>query len=327
MTTDDHLGHAGLGADVTPALPTAPLNPLLGFDLATYQVPLEQLLPSKKVADGVMGTRKYKQIVSSITEIGLIEPLSVIQPDASKPEYLLLDGHIRALALKNLGFNVAPCLFARDDESYTYNHRINRLSTIQEHVMIRRAIERGVSKERLAKAFNVNLSSINRRANLLEGVCLKAIDLLQDQQFPPDLTRLLRSMKATRQVEAVELMMASSNFTMAHAEALLKATPPEQRSDTPQVRTKAPPLDQIVKLEKEMSQVHTQYKDAEQHYGSDLLNLVLAKGFITKLLGNEAVKQFIDQTEPEILGHFERVVNTVSMEEAVNQVSASAGSV
>jgi len=35
--------------------------------------------------------------------------------------------------------------------------------------MIRRAIDRGVSKERLARAFNVNLSSINRRINLLEG--------------------------------------------------------------------------------------------------------------------------------------------------------------
>ncbi len=68
-----------------------------------------------------------------------------------------------------------------------------------------------------------------------------------------------------------------------------------------------------------MSQVHTQYKDAEQHYGSDLLNLVLAKGFIAKLLTNEAVKNFISQNEPEILDHFERVVNTVSLEEAPSQ--------
>ncbi len=102
------------------ALRTAPLNTLLGFELQTYQIPLEQLLPSKKVPDGVMGTRKYKQIVSSITEIGLIEPLSVIHPDPTKPEYLLLDGHIRALALKNLGINEAPCLIAKDDETYTY---------------------------------------------------------------------------------------------------------------------------------------------------------------------------------------------------------------
>ena len=101
-------------------LPTAPLNTLLGFELDTYQVPLEQLLPSKKVQDGIIGSRKYKQLVSSIQEIGLIEPLSVIQPDPAKPEFLLLDGHLRALALKTLGLDVAPCLLARDDESYSY---------------------------------------------------------------------------------------------------------------------------------------------------------------------------------------------------------------
>ena len=101
-------------------LPTAPLNTLLGFELDTYQVPLDQLLPSKKVQDGIIGSRKYKQLVSSIQEIGLIEPLSVIQPDPAKPEFLLLDGHLRALVLKTLGLDVAPCLLARDDESYSY---------------------------------------------------------------------------------------------------------------------------------------------------------------------------------------------------------------
>ena len=65
--------------------------------------------------------------------------------------------------------------------------------------------------------------------------------------------------------------------------------------------------------------MHTQFKDAEQHYGSDLLNLVLAKGFIAKLLANESVKHFIECSESEILEHFELVVNTVSMEEAVQQ--------
>ena len=68
-----------------------------------------------------------------------------------------------------------------------------------------------------------------------------------------------------------------------------------------------------------MSQVQTQYKDAEENYGSGLLNLVVAKGYLTKLLGNDAVKSYITRHEPEILEHFELVVNTVSMEEAVQQ--------
>ena len=68
-----------------------------------------------------------------------------------------------------------------------------------------------------------------------------------------------------------------------------------------------------------MSQVQEHYKDAELNYGSDLLNLVLARGYLAKLLSNAAVKTFIERQEPEILEHFELVVNTVSMEEAVQQ--------
>ena len=307
----------------------APLNSLLGFDLETYQIPLDTQMPSKRIPDGVMSTRKYKQIVSSIHEIGLIEPLSVIQHDPAKSEFILLDGHLRVLALKDLGINEAPCLIAKDDETYTYNHRINRLSTIQEHYMIRRAIDRGVSKERLARAFGVNLNSINRRINLQEGICPEAIARLQDKQFTPDVTRVLRNMKADRQVEAVELMVTSNTITVAHAEALLKATPPEQRTDfKPAERDKkTAPIGQIVKLENEMSQVQTQYKDAEQNYGSDLLNLVVAKGYLTKLVGNEAVKSFISRHEPEILEQFELVVNAVSMEEAVQQQQELAGEI
>jgi hypothetical protein len=229
--------------------------------------------------------------------------------------------HLRTLALKDLSVHDPPSAGSPRTTRLAHNHLINRLSTIQEHYMIRRAIDRGVSKERLARAFGVNLSSINRRINLLEGICPDAIARLQDKQFTPDVTRVLRNMKAARQVEAVELMVASNTITVAHADALLKATPPEQRTDfKPTERDKQlAPIEQIVKLEKEMSQVQTQYKDAEENYGSDLLNLVVAKGYLTKLLGNDAVKSYITRHEPEILEHFELVVNTVSMEEAVQQ--------
>ena len=40
---------------------------------------------------------------------------------------------------------------------------------------------------------------------------------------------------------------------------------------------------------------------------------------LNTLLGNDAVKSYITRHESEILEHFELVVNTVSMEEAVQQ--------
>jgi hypothetical protein len=120
----------------------------------------------------------------------------VLQPTPAKSDYILLDGHLRILARPRTGMNEVPCLFARNYE--TYNHRLNWLSTGQEHYMICRAIDRGMSKERLARAFNVNLSSINRCINLLEGSCPEADKLLQDHQLTPDVTWVLRNMKAAR---------------------------------------------------------------------------------------------------------------------------------
>ncbi|WP_243637653.1 MULTISPECIES: hypothetical protein [Brevundimonas] len=50
-------------------------------------------------------------------------------------------------------------------ESFTYNKRVNRLATIQEHYMIVRALERGVPEEKLARELNV----IRQRRHLLAG--------------------------------------------------------------------------------------------------------------------------------------------------------------
>ena len=76
-------------------------------------------------------------------------------------------------------------------------------------------------------------------------------------------------------------------------------------------------MGQIVKLEKEISQVLTQYSDAEQNHGSDLLNLLVARGCMTKLPSNEADNSYIPWHEPDMLAQFNLVVSTVSMEEAV----------
>jgi len=61
--------------------------------------------------------------------------------DRRTGRHLLLDGHLRLLVLRQLGRHEAPCIIATDNESYTYNNRVNRMSTIQEHFMILRAIE------------------------------------------------------------------------------------------------------------------------------------------------------------------------------------------
>ncbi len=107
-------------------------------------------------------------------------------------------------------------------------------------------------------------------------------------------------------------MVASNTISVAHVEALLKVTPPEPRAvvPPPERDSKTAPMEQLVKLAKEMSQVQATYKDAESNYGSELLNLAVA---------NAAIKSYIERKEPEVLSHLELVANTVSLEEAVQQ--------
>jgi hypothetical protein len=208
------------------------------------------------------------------------------------------------------------CLVATDDEAYTYNNRINRLATVQEHFMIRRAIERGVSPTRLAKALGVKVDQIAAKVTLLDGLCPEAITLLKDQQFSPSLTRILRKMKPTRQVECVELMLAANSITSSYASALLLATPSDRL-----VGGKKPSRaigmsgDQIEKMEREMGNLQGQYKLVEQTYGQDVLNLVLARGYLARLLENLSVSRYLSDHQPELLREFESILNIVSLNE------------
>ncbi|MFT3812940.1 MAG: plasmid partitioning protein RepB C-terminal domain-containing protein [Acidovorax sp.] len=289
-------------------------RPPLGFVPEPVTLALDRILPTRKPPGGLSTSRKFRQIVTSIQGIGLIEPLSVGK--ASKTgQHLLLDGHIRLLALQQLGYVDAPCLIAIDDESYTYNSRINRITSIQEHHMLRRAVERGVTPEKLAKALDVDITLIYKKVNLLDGICLEAVEMLKDQHFTAHLGSVLRKMKTIRQVECVELMLTANNMTVAYARALLAATPQNLLVDEkrPQ-KLSGVTAEQMVKMEREMGNIQGQLKLVEKSYGQDVLLLTLARGYLGKLVDNKAVLRFLSKHQPDVLAEFENIVQTVALD-------------
>ena len=290
-------------------------QPPLGFIPEPITLALDRILPSRKPPEGLQTSRKFKQIMASMEAVGLIEPLSVGKADKSTGQHILLDGHIRLLALQQLGYTDAPCLIATDDESYTYNNRINRITSIQEHQMLRRAVERGVTPDRLAKALNVDVSQIHKKVSLLEGICPEAIEMLKDQHFSANLGAVLRKMKPTRQVECVELMLTANNMTVAYAEALLAATPPALLvSEKRPRKLSGVTAEQMAKMEREMGNIQNQLKLVEKSYGQDVLLLVLARGYLGKLVGNKAVLRYLSQRQPDVLAEFENIVQTVALD-------------
>ncbi|MFA4900707.1 MAG: ParB N-terminal domain-containing protein [Brevundimonas sp.] len=104
----------------------------IAFEQRVHVLPLDQILPSKMLSAAVIDSPKYKRIAASVAEVGLVEPLVVAQVRSGNA-HPLLDGHVRLSILKELGVETARCVVSSDDESFTYNKRVNRLPPIRIH--------------------------------------------------------------------------------------------------------------------------------------------------------------------------------------------------
>src|SRR6202048_1363210 len=166
-----------LDQDVSPTIVQA-----FGSDCVV--IPIASILPVKAIEKTVRSSHKYRQIAASIREIGLVEPPVVIRDARDNNSYLLLDGHIRIEVLRDLGQNEVECLVSTDDEAFTYNKRISRLSPVQEQRMIAKAIERNVPKDKIARALDINVRSLSRKVQLLDGLCGEVIGLMKDKMCP-----------------------------------------------------------------------------------------------------------------------------------------------
>jgi hypothetical protein len=282
----------------------------LSFEPEPRLVMLDQLVPLKTLRPGLKDSRKYRQILGSVRAIGLVEAPVIVPEPGKSGRYFLLDGHLRVEALKDLGVHSVECLVSTDDEGYTYNKRINRLSAVQEYRMIRRAIDRGVPEEKIAEALGLEVASVHRRSRMLNGICADAVEILKDMPCPLILFDMLRQMVPGRQVEAAELMVGQNNFTGMFAKALLAATPDKQLV-TPRrkVGESGASSEQIARMERELARLQVQVKTVEESYGVDNLHLTVARGYVRSLLTNARLVRWLGQHRPEYLGELQAIAD------------------
>lgn len=273
-----------------------------GFELEGITVPLTAIHPIRQVkpADSAFG--KYRAIVSSIKEVGLIEPLMIYPERGSRGCYVLLDGHMRLKALQELGHTDAFCLVASDDDAFTFNDKVSRLSLIQEHAMIVRAIEHGVTPDQISKALSVDVSKVRASLNLLEGIDGEAIEILKDKPVTAGALRLFRRVKPLRQVDMAQLMVSGNNYTRAYAEALIVGTPADLLVD----RSKPKPAhglsaEEVSRMEREMEVLERDYRLHQDKFGENALHLNATQRYVKRLLENAKVRRFVGNRYPELL--------------------------
>jgi hypothetical protein len=146
--------------------------------------------------------------------------------------------------------------------------------------------------------------------------------MLKDKSVDTEVFSLLRKMKPLRQIEAVELMSAMNNYTARYAHALLAATRREDLAepDRPKnIRGLTP--EQMARMEREMDGLQREFKAVAASYGDTVLNLVVASGYVSSLIGNPRVSRFLERHHPEILTEFKAIVAATSLEEPVTTSS------
>lgn len=279
-----------------------------GFHMDLVELLVADLFPTKTISIQIKQGRKYRQVLSSIREVRLIEP-PVVSPFGNGKGYLLLDGHLRIAALKELGIESVACLVSTDDEAYTYNKYVNRLSAIQEHKMIVKAVEAGVSEEKLASALNLDIRTIRYKRQMLEGICAEAVELLKDKDVPEHVFRALRKMKAPRQITVAMLMNDQNKFSIPYAKALLEATSSDQLVNKGQPRKLTPAiLARQARLEEENLALSREIGSLKEQYGTGMIDITAMQAYLKRLLGNEAVAEYLHEFNEPVYDKFKEIV-------------------
>lgn len=286
------------------------------FELETVTVPLDRILPTKQLPDALPTLPRYQAIAASVAELGVIEPLVVFPQREAPGTWLLLDGHVRLVVLRERGATDARCLVATDDEGYTYNHKVSRLAPIQECRMVFKALAAGVAEERIARALNMSLAAVRSRRTLLNGVREEVLALLKDRPIAPSTLPLFKRVVPSRQLEMAELMIAAANFTRGYAKALVATTPAEELTDAERAKREARGRpDDLARLERQLRTLERDMLRLQTTYGTNVMNLTLAHGFLRKLLDSRRVAACLAQHHGELLAEIQRLLRATSLEE------------
>jgi hypothetical protein len=67
-------------------------------------------------------------------------------------------------------------------------------------------------------------------------------------------------------------------------------------------------------MERELEALHRDLQAHEDSYGQNFLNLVVVRGYLSRLLDNDRVVMFCSQNCPDVLAAFQQIVASTSLE-------------
>ena len=268
-------------------------------------VEIERLVPLKERDINLRKNRGYKKILSSISTIGLIEPLCTYKENG---DYIILDGFLRYKALQQLGVKTAPCLIYSTKEAYTFNRMINKLSAVQESRMLRESLKK-IDQNTVADVFGIKSIQYRLGTDLLKQIDQKIISAVDKGVMSRRCARELTYVKSPRQVEILQEMEKSGDYSISFARAMVIKTPAGMRNN--KKKDKKPwqgNSDRKQMLANKLETVQKRYDfytNLYRQYAADLLKLFI---YVRELITNDKVRTYMDINNPDILERFENII-------------------
>lgn len=284
------------------------------FQLEPVRLPLDCLLEQRPLSNAKVRYRSYNAILTSLREVGLVQPLIVCPIKGEVAKYKILDGHLRLYALRELEQADALCVISTDDERYTFDAQVNHINPIQRHKMIRQAVENGVKPERIAAALDIDVKKVLNEVKLLDGIHPDAVELLKDKPIYSKAIKVMRRVNPLRQLEMAESMCAVNNFTEAYALALLAGTRSEQMLNGRKPKElNGVSAESLARMEQEMESLRVDFEQLEQSYSDNVYSLVVIQGYVKRLLANEEIKRFLERNHPDMLPELTQIAEMDSL--------------
>lgn len=265
-------------------------------------VPVIQLRPLR---ERKVTKREYDRIVASIKAVGLIEPLVVFPENG---DYVILDGVQRYRALVELGVAVAPCIMGKEREAFTGNRMVNRVSPVQEHRMIEKAMDE-VDEGVIAAALGIATLNHRLKKSLLKQLHSDVATAYDAGKITRACAREFTHVKPHRQKEILRAMEGYKDYSTAFARSLVVKTAANQRESrgrkhNPWNKTAQRKSDLLKKLS-DAEQKHGFYSQLYKQYTVDLLRLAI---FARSLLTNARSREYLNKHHSDIVTRFETII-------------------
>ncbi len=271
-------------------------------DFEAIDVPVARLRPLR---ERKVSQHEYDRILTSIKSVGLVEPLVVFPEDG---EYLILDGVQRLRALVELGVEVVPCIVSREREAFTGNRMVNRVSPVQEHRMIEKALEE-VDEGAIAAALGISTLNHRLRKTLLKQLHPDVVAAYDAGRINRACARELTHVKPQRQKEILHAMAGYKDYSTAFARALIVKTPASHRESRGRKynpwNKAAQRKSDLLKNLTEAEQKHDFYSQLYKQYTVDLLRLAI---YARTLLTNGRLREYLDKHHAAIVSRFESII-------------------